>query len=216
MDRRKFVAGSMAAAAAALQWLRSAGALAATAPSIPAHSPASTAASNGGVVFAALVRAMLPFEDPRFAAITPVAVQKRADALFKLSLDQGVQANLALFNDLHLFQSPPPELLTGEAAYFPADETERGIQNPIAARLAKDVKTFASFDQKLAYRAGSFTDLHLADARAYCLLWARSALGMRRRFYQSAKALIMATTYSMDEVWPAIGYAGPLLHLRPR
>ena len=61
---------------------------------------------------------------------------------------------------------------------------------------------------------GVFIDeLGLADQRAYLMLWARSALGMRRRFYQSMKTLVMAATYSMDAVWPLIGYAGPLLHV---
>ena len=45
------------------------------------------------------------------------------------------------------------------------------------------------------------------------MLWARSALGLRRRFYQSTKTLIMVATYSMDESWPIVGYAGPLLRL---
>ena len=213
----------MAAAAASLQWLRAAGALGATsstqmttstdAPE-PTRSAATASAAPGASVFGAIARAVLPIEDARFAAILPGTVQRRAQALFKLELDLTFQNGLALFDDLRLFQSPPPELLVAEAAYFPIDDVERGLANPFAARQAKDVKSFALFYQKLQPRVASFHDLHLADARAYCMLWAHSALGMRRRFYQTVKSIVMASAYSMDEVWRIIDYAGPLLHFR--
>ena len=203
MDRRDFVAGSMAAAAASLQWLRATTAFG-----------AAYNASTGPVVFDAIVRAMLPFEDPHFAAITPSAVQRRAESLFKVEQDSMIQSGLAQFDDLRLFQTPPPELLTAEAAYFPLDDSERSFANPFATRQLKDLKAFAAFYQKLQPKVALFHELRLADARSYCGLWAHSALGMRRRFYQSIKSLIMAATYSMDEAWTIIGYAGPLFHFR--
>ena len=214
MDRRDFVAGSMAAAAASLHWLRSTAALAAPTPAGPAASNPGANASTGPIVFDAVARAMLPFEDPRFAAITPGLVQRRAQTLFGLDRDPMIQSGLALFDELRLFQSPPPELLTAEAAYFPVDEAERRLPNFVASRQARDLKAYAPFYQRMAPRAALFRELHLGDARAYCMLWAHSALGMRRRFYQSVKSLVMAATYSMDEVWPVIGYAGPLLRFR--
>jgi len=214
MDRRDFVAGSMAAAAASLQWLRSTATLAAPGASSPAASSLTANASAGQVVFDAIARAMLPLEDPRLAAISPALVQRRAQTLFGLDRDPMIQSGLALFDELHLFQSPPPELLTAEAAYFPLDEGEHRAPNFVAARQAKDLKAFALFYQKMTPKAALFHELHLGDARTYCMLWARSALGMRRRFYQSTKSVVMAATYSMDEVWTVIGYAGPLLHFR--
>lgn len=202
MDRRDFVAGSMAAAAVSLQWLRATRAFAAT-----------YNASAGAIVFGAIVRAILPFEDPRFA-IAPGIVQRRAEGLFKVELDPAIQSGFAQFDDLRLFQSPPQELLTAEAAYFPIDEPERGLASPFAARQARDVKAFAAFYQKLQPKAALFHDLHLSDARNYCALWAHSALGVRRRLYQSVKSLVMAAAYSTDEVWAIVSYAGPLLHFR--
>ena len=214
MDRQDFVAGSMAAAAASLQWLRAVGALGATSAPQTTRITASAGAASGAIVFGAIVHAMLPFEDARFSAIAPSGVQRRAQALFKLDVESAMQNGLVMFDDLRQFQTPPSELLVSESAYFPIDDAERWLANPFAARQARDVKSFTLFYQKLQPRVAFFHELRLADARAYCMLWAHSALGLRRRFYQSVKSLVMAATYSMDETWRIIDYAGPLLHFR--
>jgi hypothetical protein len=36
-------------------------------------------------------------------------------------------------------------------------------------------------------------------------------LSAKRRFYRSAKVLVMISAYSMTPSWKAIGYDGPLL-----
>ena len=211
MDRREFViAGSLAAAAPSIQWLRSGGMFSAAA--VPGPGPVSGAA-NAVDVFAGLVRAVLPFDDPRFAAIAPATIEANANALFALDLDIAVAQNLALFDDLRQFQAPPASLMSAEQALYPVEDSEKSIPAPFAARQAHDLKLYQSFRSKLAQSPTTFTELGLADQRAYLLLWAHSALGTRRRFYQSTKTLIMAATYSLDAVWPIIGYAGPLLHL---
>jgi hypothetical protein len=212
MDRREFViAGSLAAAASSLQWLRSGGML----PHEVALA-AGTAVDTAETVFEAVVRAVLPSEDPRFAAILPAAVADRADHLFVLDQDTAVQQNLVLFDDLTEFVSPPPAIALGEPVLFPPSDAERNAPAAVAARIARDAAAYQVASAAWGGQAVLFTDLTPIGQRAYLLLWARSALGLRRRFYRSLKTLVMAATYSMDEVWPIIGYAGPLLHLPAR
>ena len=212
MDRRDFVlAGSLAAAAASARWLHAGGLLGTATDVADAGSTASPAASID--VFGALVRAILPSDDPRFAAVAPAKVQARANSLFSIDRDAGTQQNFSLFNELHLFQIPPPALTAAELALYPAEENEKGVGSPLNARIAQDSKQFQSWSDKLAIRAQLFSNLRLADQRTYLMLWARSALGLRRRLYQSTKTLVMVATYSMDESWPIVGYAGPLLRL---
>src|SRR5271166_1814392 len=215
MDRREFVvAGSLAAATPALQWLRGGGML----WNIDSRTIAlatGSAIDTAETVFEAIVRAVLPSDDPRFTTISPTTVADRADHLFALDQDTAVQQNLVLFDDLTEFSSPPPAIALGEPVLFPPSDAERSASTAVAARIARDAAAY----QAAATWGGQsvlFTDLTLAGQRAYLMLWARSELGLRRRFYRSMKTLVMAATYSMDEVWPLIGYAGPLLHLPPR
>jgi hypothetical protein len=207
MDRREFViAGSFAAAASSLRWLRGGGMLAL----------ANDTVDTSEKVFDAFVRAVLPSEDPRFAAISPAAIASRADRLFALRQDAAVQRNLVLFDALAEFIAPPPEIEIGEPALFPPSEAERSASAAVAARIARDAAAYQAASATWGSQPALFTDLALAGQRTYVMLWARSALGVRRRFYRSLKTLVMAATYSLDEVWPIIGYAGPLLHLAPR
>ena len=217
MDRRSFlVAGSLAAAAPALRWLRSGGLVgAAGTPHAAVVADASSAVSADSV-FAAVVRAVLPSEDPRFAQIQPSAVARRATTIFSLDKDATIQQNLILFDDLTQFPQPPPSIAVAEAALFPPDDPRKNASTTVAARIAKDANAYQALRTKEATQPVLFGDLGLAEQRAYLALWARSALGVRRRFYQSMKTLVMAATYSMDETWPIIGYAGPLLHLHPQ
>jgi hypothetical protein len=39
----------------------------------------------------------------------------------------------------------------------------------------------------------------------------RSRLGLRRRVFYALRNLAFLGYYAQDEVWPVIGYAGPLL-----
>lgn len=224
MDRREFViAGSLAAAASSLRWLRGGGMLQSAgmlrADPVGSRKVAlanGTAVDTAKTVFEALVRAVLPSDDPRFAAITPAAVTDRADRLFALDQDTAVQQNLVLFDDLVQFVSPPPAIGLAEPVLFPPTDAERSASAAVAARIARDATAYQAASKAWGGQAALFTDLTLAGQRAYLMLWAGSALGVRRRFYRSMKTLVMAATYSMDAVWPIIGYAGPLLHLPPR
>jgi len=207
MDRREFVlAAALTAAAPSLQWLRSGGML----RNIASADNVTTVSAE--TVFEGIVRAILPSDDSRFAAIAPAAVADRADRLFALDQDTSIQQNLVLFDDLTQFVSPPPGIVQLEPILFPPSDTERNVAAAVTARIARDANAYQVASGVWAGRA-LFTDLNLAGQRTYIMLWARSALGVRRRFYRSVKTLVMAATYSMDQVWPIIGYGGPLLHL---
>jgi hypothetical protein len=224
MDRREFViASSFAAAVSSLQWLRGGGMLPSDAALLEGGAGSrrvalanGTAVDTAKTVFEALVRAVLPSDDPRFAAIAPAAVADRADRLFALDQDTAVQQNLVLFDALAQFVSPPPAIGIAEPVLFPPSDAERSASAAVAARIARDAAAYQAASAAWGGQPALFTDLTLAGQRAYLMLWARSALGVRRRFYRSMKTLVMAATYSMDAVWPIIGYAGPLLHLTPR
>jgi hypothetical protein len=224
MDRREFViAGSFAAAVSSLQWLRGGGMLARDGAALDGAVGSLTVALANGTavdtaktVFEALVRAVLPSDDPRFAAIAPAAVADRADRLFAVGQDTAVQQNLVLFDDLVQFVSPPPAVGLAEPVLFPPNDAERSASAAVAARTARDAVAYQAASAAWRGQPALFTDLTLAGQRTYLMLWARSALGVRRRFYRSMKTLVMAATYSMDDVWPIIRYAGPLLHLPPR
>ena len=209
MDRREFVlAAALTAAAPSIKWLRAGGMFA----QIAAADNTTTVPSEA--VFDAIVRAIMPSDDTRFAANAPAAVADRADHLFGLEQETSVQQNLVLFDDLTQFVSPPPGIAQLEPALFPPTDAEKSPAAAVASRIARDASAYQVASG--AWGSGAlFTDLSLTGQRAYLMLWARSALGLRRRFYRSMKSLIMAAFYSMDETWPVIGYAGPLLHLKP-
>jgi hypothetical protein len=216
MDRRDFVlAGSAAAALSSLQWLQAGGLMGSTSGAAAADSIAATADANAtaDAALAALIRAVLPFDDTRFAAIKPATIQERLNALFGVSGDPQIRQNLAVFDALRLFAAPPPALLATEMETYPAIPPEKSDASALAARQARDEKAYAAWHAPVSPQAQSFADLRLPEQRSYVMLWAHSALGTRRRFYASMKTLIMAATYSSDQVWPIIGYAGPILHL---
>ncbi len=214
MDRRDFVlAGSAAAALSSLRWLQAGGLMGSSSSAAAADTIAATADATADAALAALIRAVLPFDDPRFAAIKPAAIEARLNALFGVSNDPQIRQNLALFDALRLFAAPPPALLATEMETYPAIPPEKSDASALAARQSRDEKAYAAWHAPISSQQ-SFADLRLSDQRSYIMLWAHSALGTRRRFYVSMKTLIMAATYSSDPVWPIIGYAGPILHVR--
>jgi hypothetical protein len=53
--------------------------------------------------------------------------------------------------------------------------------------------------------------LPLEERRQYLALWRDSASIVKRQFHGAMRALVMVTTYSIDDMWAVIGYAGPLI-----
>jgi hypothetical protein len=191
MDRKHFVISTSAAAYAALAWIRDAGRLGAFAAN-------AAAAPDTHAVALSIVRAILPFEHPRFPVIAAADLRRRMYDLFSLDRDENFAATLGLFNSVGAWSNPPKPVIQIESVlYGPPD-------------VAHDVRSFESWSGTASVKR-DFTDLDLADQRSYLSLWAQSSFGMRRRVYQSFKALVNATAYSMDAMWSAIGYEGPLL-----
>jgi hypothetical protein len=213
MDRRDFFLAGSLSVASSLAWLRNGGLFAYAAVAQAPESSAAPAANTSGV-FNGLVRAMLPFDDPHFATITPAQVEAQANALLPINTSSDIGRNLALFDDLIQFATPPAWLSQAELALYPAEDDERGGPALVSTREAVDAKAFQTASARWPAGSAAFAMLPLAAQRAYLELWARSAMGTRRRFYQAMKTLIMASAYSMDETWTAIGYDGPLLHLQ--
>ncbi|HEV2909226.1 MAG TPA: hypothetical protein VGX02_08105 [Candidatus Eremiobacteraceae bacterium] len=212
MDRKEFVvAGALAAAASSVQWLRDGGVLRAA-----FDRDAVAVITAAPDVFGAIVRAVLPSDDPRFSAVTPETIERRADNIFSIAQDTGVQSNLVLFDDLLLFAAPPPALIAAENDQFPVSALDKDAIAPLSVRVTRDAGAYQALAVRWPAGSAHFTQLGLAEQRAYMMLWARSALAVRRRFYRSMKTLVMVATYSLDASWPAIRYAGPLLHPRPQ
>lgn len=164
-------------------------------------------------VLDALCKSILPFEDPRFP-VSPHAVRERLLGYFPIEHDTDftpLRQALVLFDDPSLF----PERL----ALFIDDEREQltargglsdaAIASAIETRLAAEAASFSAFRKMAGH--DRFVSMALADQRAYLKLWSQSALTVRRRFYRSAKVLVMISAYSMAPTWKAIGYDGPLL-----
>jgi len=215
VERRAFLESSSLAAASALHWLRGGGLFGQVAQAPPgAQATPILPGEPPNTIFVALVKAMLPFDDPRFAALTPAAIASSANALFGVDKDADIARNLAVFDSLSLFASPPAALTSAELAVYPPVPGDKSQPATVEARVAADAKSYQTLSAHWNAAQTSFASLQLQEQRAYVMLWARSDLGIRRRFYRAMKSLIMAAAYSMDEAWALIGYAGPLLHFR--
>lgn len=153
LDRRRFLTGAFACAAAVTEASR---ALAAV-PSAPSAAPPDA-------IQRSLLRAIIPFEDPQLGALRPEDVGARIGSIFQASSDASYRSGLAAFGAI-VKQS------TGE----------------------------------------SFSQLSLERARGVVDAWLTSPAVEQRRFMSTVKALAMVALYSDPTVWPAIGYAGPLL-----
>ncbi len=192
MDRRQFVVSASASALAALAWFRGPGRL-------DSLALGSTLESGTQDVALGITRAILPFEHPHFPKIAPADVRNRMYALFSLNEDSGFTSSLVLFNALEAWSNPPKAIL----------DVETGLYGP--PDIVHDRKLFEKWNSVETRDTMTFVELDLARKRSYLSLWALSAFGVRRRTYQSLKSLVNATAYSMDALWSAIGYDGPLV-----
>jgi hypothetical protein len=161
-------------------------------------------------VLGALTETLLPFEDRRFPVAAPT-VQQRLLEYFDIERDPdfgALRRALVLFDEPGLFPERLAPLLDEERRQLEA-AGEPAIEAELESRLGAEARSFAGF----AGRAGAERFTHMAQARrrAYLSLWAHSALYVRRRFYRSAKVLVMIAAYSLEPTWRAISYEGPLL-----
>jgi len=166
-------------------------------------------------VLAGIIRAVLPFERSDFP-VTPAQVEAHFLRLFELERDArflALQKTLVFFEQTDLFADLAPV----DAELTARDARERGLD------VAADVSALREQDRLLADAfarsrgdgARHFSALPLVQQREYFDLWRRSGFLIKRQFYASARSLVMISAYSMEEVWPAIGYDGPLLPRKP-
>jgi hypothetical protein len=160
-------------------------------------------------VFHGLMTAFLPFEQPEFP-VEATDVEARMLDLFRFEEDARyvhLQRMLLFFDDLALFAFPlalveaervardlPGEGPAADAALAAARNTDRRLAEDFVASVAP---------------ADRFTALGLDARRTYLGLWSRSGFLVKRRFYSAAKAITMISAYSLDRLWPSIGYDGP-------
>jgi hypothetical protein len=117
---------------------------------------------------------------------------------------------LLYFDEVDLFTYGLP--LAG-AELSATDARERGMDSNalIARKEANDRRLYGAFVARDPASVKTFRSLNVERRREYFALWSRSDFLVRRQFYSSARALAMIAAYSMDDVWPAIGYDGPIL-----
>jgi hypothetical protein len=159
-----------------------------------------------------VITAILPFESPGFPAIEPATVEHRLLSLFPLEQQAqflGLQRTLVLFDDLELFP-----LFGGPLAQEESKARDLAMRGGDAAAVLRairedDERAFAAF--RSTHATTRFRDLPLRARRAALGLWRDSASVVKREFYGAMRGLVMVTMWSMDEAWPSIGYAGPLL-----
>ncbi len=146
MDRKEFVvAGALAAAASSVQWLHDGGLL-----RVALDRNAVTVSNAAPDVFGAIVRAVLPSDDPRFAAVAPETIEHRANNIFSIDKDAGVQSNLVLFDDLRLFTAPPPALIAAENDQFPVSASDKDAVAPLSVRVDARCRRVSGADCSVA------------------------------------------------------------------
>lgn len=156
-----------------------------------------------------LIQSILPCEHPQFP-VTADTIRSRLLTLFRLENDPrflDLQRALVFFDQTDLFTH---RLAPVESEGVALDAAARGLD--LAATLdlchAHDVRLYARFATESPSR---FTRLSIERQREYLDLWRGSGYLTKRQFYASARSLVMISAYSMDSLWTAIGYPGPVI-----
>lgn len=163
-------------------------------------------------VLDALVAAVLPSERADFP-VTPSEVATRLLTLYQLESDSrflSVQKMLLYFEQTDLFPNALP-LIDRERLAIDAHEHRLDLDALLKRKEALDLSRYGDFAARDQAAELRFSALTLQRQREYLNLWNRSEFLVRRQFYFSVRALVMIAAYSMDEVWTAIGYDGPVL-----
>jgi hypothetical protein len=164
-----------------------------------------------------LIRIMLPFEHREFP-LSVEQVETRLLRLFPLEQERrfmGLQRTLVFFNQIDLVVVPErAKVLIEEerkAADAPARLSRGELRRLIRERIARETAVFSDFAASLEPKVRYFTALPPERQREYFELWAGSELLIKREFAGGLRYLVMATAYSDESVWPALGYDGPLV-----
>ena len=166
-------------------------------------------------VLRALVEAILPFDHPRFPSISAQRIEARFLKLFDLEEEERfliIQQTFLFFNEIDLFPQTFPSIVAEERRLLDAGpDRVRPPDFLLSEKELHDGELYRKFRSTTPSSARHFTHLSLQLKRQYLGLWGSSGFAVKRRFYSSAKDLVVVTAYTMDEVWRAIGYEGPLL-----
>lgn len=167
-------------------------------------------------VLDALAATLLPLEEERFPLHDAEPVTARLLELFALEEERrflGLQKTLLLFDRVELFpfvDGPIEESERAEARAFGAPDYQ-ALERELEEKRRREQKAWTTFSERLGPGSPRFTALALAERRAYLALWAESEFVLRREFRNTIRALFFSAVYSLDEVWAAIGYEGPLV-----
>lgn len=162
-------------------------------------------------VLARIIRAILPFEQPEFP-VTAAQVEARLLRLFELEQDPrflAVQKTLMVFEQTDLFAELAP--VDAELTVRDARERRLDVATIVADIRRHDRRLADAFARSRGDGPLLFSALGLGQQREYVDLWRRSGFLVKQQFYASARSLVMISAYSMEEVWAAIGYDGPVL-----
>jgi hypothetical protein len=159
----------------------------------------------------ALIETVLP---PRFPIATD-EVERRLLQMFPLQEERrflGFQKTLVYFDALDLAPHVAAPLLAAERVALDVPErlSEQEFDALCDAKTRIDAQSAEAFFSQFG-RAARFASL-APDARAAWLrLWNTSEFAVKRDFARSVRNLVCIAAYSSDQVWPAIGYDGPLV-----
>jgi hypothetical protein len=158
-----------------------------------------------------IIRAVLPFERSDFP-VTPTEVEARLLFLFELEQDPRfltLQKTLVFFDQTDLFADLAP--VDAELSVRDARERKVDVAAVLATLREQDRQLADAFARARGDSPRSFSALGTSQQREYFDLWRRSGFRVKQQFYASARSLVLISAYSMDALWPAIGYGGPLL-----
>jgi hypothetical protein len=156
-----------------------------------------------------LIRVILPLDQADFPKVPTERIEQRLISMFPLEKEQkflGLQRTLVLFDQIDLFPIVSGPLLFEE-------QKARDDARNIGAELQEaDRRAYDGFTRAHAIHGRPrFEKLPIDAQRAYYALWRDSPSLVKRAFHSTMKTLVMTTFYSADDVWPSIGYAGPLI-----
>lgn len=157
-------------------------------------------------ILKAIINTILPFNHPRFPAITETAVESTLYSYFPIDDNNRfltLQKSLMFFNETSLFPHSFAPIVNEEKNDSP--------ESPIAEKEQHDTLLYQQWFAGINKDAQLFTELNPPKQKEYLQMWGQSRFRIKRQLYRSVKSLVMIAAYSSNELWETIGYNGPLL-----
>ncbi len=166
-------------------------------------------------ILIALMGTVLPFGDRRFP-FTPLDMLARFEMLFSMKDEERLiplQRGLILFNETDLFShalGPVREEERKALSAYP-ENTPQVVEQQLERKRVLDGKLLAGFLKRQGMQPVPFLDMKPAERKEYLWIWSQSTFVLKRRFYRTAKAVILIAAYSAPGLWKPIGYQGPFI-----